>query len=220
MKNWISPLKLFILNICITCGALLGSPSSAEASKLTSDLVYGFSFGFGGSGVDQEVFDDTGDKTISASSDQAPGMLGISVEKFLNEKWSLALSHRRGFELGPFGVGVGFTGFIARRYFLRAPTFLPKKELKNSVTLQRWVPYAGLGFGVASGSIDREETDAVGSVSGSGVFMGIHLGVDYHLYPNLILRPEFFTSSTFMSSAKAPSTVKEYGLVMGFHFRM
>lgn len=218
MKNWTSRLNLIVFNLILICGAQFVAPNCVQAG-ITDDLVYGFAVGFGGSGIDKDVLNNSGTGTVSASSDQAPGMIGISVEKFWNEKWSVALSHRRGFELGPFGMGVSFTGLIARRYFLRSPTFLPKKTISNSVTLQRWVPYAGLGFGVAEGSIAREN-DAVGNLNGSGVFMGVHLGVDYHLYPNMILRPEFFTSSTFGSGSETPAVLKEYGLVMGFHFRL
>jgi hypothetical protein len=195
------------------------TPSSSFAWDFVDDLVFGFAFGFGGSGVDEDIQNESGTGTVTASSSLDPGMLGISVEKFINDKWSLALSHRRGFQLGPFGMDVGFTGLVARRYFMRSPTFLPKKDLKNSVTLQRWVPFAGLGIGVASGSIDREG-DAVPQVSGSGVYMGVHLGVDYHLYTNMILRPEFFTSATFADDSQTPATLNEYGLVVHFLFRL
>lgn len=222
MKTWISQLRHLVKTVSILsvmCGLNFIAASTSEAFDLTSNYVYGVSIGLGGSGVDETFPLENGTGTVDASSAESPGMLGISIEKFLNERWSLALSHRRGFRFGPFSMGVGFTGVIARWYFLRPATFLPDTKLKNSVTFQRWVPFAGFGGGVARGSVEREG-DAIGNVSGSGVFMGVHLGIDYHLRPNLILRPEFFTSGTFMNNTKTPSTLKEYGIVVGFHFKL
>lgn len=222
MKTWTLQLKK-ILKILCTISVLYGlnflAVEEASALDLTSNYVYGFSIGLGGSGIDQTVIKDDGSK-IDASSSESPGMMGISIEKFINNKWSLAISHRRGFKFGPFSHGVGFTGVIARRYFLRPATFLPNPKLENSVTLQSWVPFAGFGGGVASGSITREKADAIPDVDSSGIFMGVHLGVDYHLYTNMILRPEFFTSATFMNNSKTPAVVKEYGLIVGFHFKL
>jgi|GEM_PF-2141078 len=190
---------------------------NANAFSWKHDLVYGVMGGFGGSGVDKDVKTEAGENITEQRSEQ-PGMFGLSIEGFVNDKWSLALSHRRGFKFGPFSTRVSFTGVIARRYFGRAP-FIPKKNLKNSATImRRWAPFVGLGSGLATGTVVRE--NAVNeSVSGSGVYMGIHLGADYHLSPNLILRPEFFTSGTFMNDSETPSTLNEYGLVCGFHFR-
>lgn len=192
--------------------------SRAEAFSWKHDLVYGAMVGLGGSGIDKDITNDSGD-TITVNRADDPGMMGLSVEGFLNDKWSLALSHRRGFKFGPFSTKVSFTGVIARRYFGRAP-FIPSKKLENSaVLMRRWAFFAGLGGGVAQGSITRDE-DAVKTVQGSGVYMGVHLGADYHLRPNLILRPEFFTSGTFMNDSVSPTTLNEYGIVIGFHFRL
>ncbi len=222
MKTWTLQLRhlfktSFILSIA--CGLNFLATSKAEAFDYTSNYVYGVMVGLGGAGVDETVPQTSGTGTTTASSANDPGMVGISIEKFLNEKWSLALSHRRGLNFGPFSVSVHFTGVIWRRYFLRPATFLPNTKLKNSVTMQRWVPFVGLGAGIAQGSIKREN-DAVNDVTGSGLYMGFHMGIDYHLRPNLILRPEFFTSATFMDTSKFPSTVQEYGLVVGFHFKL
>jgi hypothetical protein len=194
--------------------------SNAEAFSWKHDLVYGVMTGFGGSGLDEDQPNPTNPTDIiTVKRSEDPGMLGISVEAFLNDKWSLALTHRRGYKLGPFSTKVGFTGVVARRYFGRAP-FIPSKQLENSaVLMRRWAPFVGLGGGIARGSITRAG-DAVPRASGSGVYMGIHLGADYHLRPNLILRPEFFTSGTFMDDSTTPATLKEYGLVVGFHFRL
>jgi len=217
MKHKVYRLQLKILPLLTGLILIFAIPTTANAFSWKHDLVYGVMGGFGGSGVDKDVRTDAGEN-VTESRSEAPGMFGVSVEGFLNDKWSLALSHRRGFKFGPFSTKVSFTGVIARRYFGRAP-FIPNQQLKNSATImRRWAPFVGLGSGIATGTVLRE--NAVNeSVSGSGVYMGIHLGADYHLSPNLILRPEFFTSGTFMNDSDTPSTLNEYGLVCGFHFR-
>lgn len=193
------------------------SPKSAEAFSWKHDLVYGVMGGFGGSGVDKKIDNNSGGSVTERRSEQ-PGMFGLSVEGFIRDQWSLAISHRRGFKLGPFSTKVSFTGVIARRYFGRAP-FIPSTKLKNSaVVMRRWAPFVGLGTGIATGTVVRENI-LNESISGSGVYVGVHVGADYHLRPNLILRPEFFTSSTFMNDSSEPTTLQEFGLVCGFHFR-
>ncbi len=194
-------------------------PSHADAMKLgRGDLVFGLSLGFGGAGIDKSLLAEDGINEFDVSRSESPGVIGISVETFLNEKWGLALSHRRGVRIGPFSMDTHFTGIIARRYFLRTPPVLADPRAKDQVVVQTWTPYVGIGAGVARGHIKREKT-FVDSLSSSGIYMGGHVGVDYHYKPRLILRPELYTSASIIDTSKQPATLKEYGLVMGFLFK-
>lgn len=189
----------------------------ASAGIKLPDLVYGGFIGFGGSGIEKTVVIE-GTKYDLARS-ESPGMMGISAEAFISNKWSLAFSHRRGFRLGPFSTGAFFTGAIARRYFYNPPPFIPSTKLQNAITMQTWAPYIGLGSGIAHASTVREG-DVISKVSSSAVYVGIHIGFDYQISPNLILRPEIFTSSSFMDVTETPATLEEFGVVCGFHFRL
>jgi hypothetical protein len=189
----------------------------ANALRFKPDFVYGGFIGFGGSGIDKTVVVEGQDFPISRS--ESPGMMGLSIETFLSNNYSLALSHRRGFRLGPYTSGVSFTGLILRRYFYHQAPIIPSKGLSTAITMQTWAPFIGLGTGLAQASTTRDE-DVIVRVSSDAVYFGIHIGVDYQINPNLILRPEFFTSSSLMDVSSTPATIKEYGLVCGFHFKL
>ncbi len=213
MKNWILPLK----NLTVVALLCLPILNKAEALNLKKDLVYGVFTGFGGAGVEEDKKNSSGG-TFTDSRNEGPGMVGFSVEMYLSEKWTLALSHTRGFKLGPFRSGVGFTGVTVRRYFLRPVPYLPSNDLANSATIQRWAPFVGLRSGIAIGSIKRD--DAAGDTSGSGIYFGVALGVDYPLYHNMFLRPQLFTSATFMDDSDTPAVLEELGLGCSFLFRL
>lgn len=191
--------------------------NNALALRLKPDFVYGGTFGFGGSGIDKTVVVEN--QNFDVSRAETPGMLGLSIETFISKNYSLALSHRRGFRLGPFSSGVSFSGLILRRYFYNPPPIIPDKNLPSSVTIQTWAPFIGLGTGLAQATTERE-TDVVKVVKSSQVYFGIHIGFDYQISPNLILRPEIFTSSSFIDVSSTPATIEEFGLVCGFHFKL
>lgn len=189
----------------------------AHAWRPNPDLIYGGFIGFGGSGIEKTVVVNSADHDISRS--ESPGMIGLSVEGFVADRWSLALSHRRGFRLGPFSSGVNFTGLIMRRYFYHSPPIIPNKNLTTSITVQTWAPFIGLGTGLAHASTNRD-SDVVSNVSSSAIYLGLHVGFDYQINPKLILRPEIFTSASFMDVSETPSTIEEFGIVCGFHFKL
>lgn len=191
--------------------------NQAHALRVKPDFIYGVGFGYGNHTMDKEVTVE-GDK-YNLSRSETPGMLSISVETFITDRWSVGLSHRRGFQMGPFSIGVGFTGIIARRYFMNPTPVLASDKLQSSIIVQGWAPFAGFGFGIAEGSISREG-EVVDTISTSGFFVGGHLGLDYQISPNLILRPELFYSTTLMNVSEVPSSLNEMGLILGLHFRI
>lgn len=213
MTTWILQLKNLAL-VILFCFPLV---QRAEALNLKDDLMYGVFTGLGGTGVSEDIMTTAGD-TLTNDRSEEPLVFGFSVETHINEKWTLALSHRRGVKMGPFRSGVGFTGLTVRRYFLRPSSYLPPKDSVNTATIQRWAPYIGLGGGIAIGSIKRDEVG--GGAKGSGVFFGIDIGVDYPLYPKLILRPRLFTSATFMDDSATPAVLQELGIGCSFIFRI
>ena len=193
--------------------------SEAMAESWLDDFTYGFGVGFGATGISEEVFNNTRTEKVSASRSEGPAMLSLSMEKALSSRSTLALAHRRGLRLGPLSAGVGFTGLIYRRYFLRNPSYLVREDAVESFSSRTWAPYLGFGGGFAQGSIFRED-DAVPVVKSSGFYLGIHVGADYHLYKTLILRPEVFASTTLMDSSETPATTNEFGLIVNLLFRL
>lgn len=191
--------------------------NSANALRLEPDFIYGISFGYGGSGLDKTVIVEN--QKFDLSRAESPGMIGLSIETFIADQYSLGFSHRRGFRLGPFSSGVSFTGFILRRYFYNAAPILHNKRLATAITVQRWAPFVGLGTGLAMADTLRDG-DVIANVDASAVYAGFHVGFDYQISPGLILRPEIFTSSSLVDVSKTPAKIEEFGVVCGFHFRL
>lgn len=191
--------------------------NEANALRFKPDFIYGGMFGFGGSGIDKEIIFEG--RSFDLSRAETPGMFGLSVESFIAPKYSLALSHRRGFRLGPFTSGVSFSGLILRRYFYNPPPIIPSLKLGSAITMQTWAPFIGLGTGLAIAKTQRD-TDVVPNVTSSQIYFGLHVGFDYQISPNLILRPEIFTSSSIIDVSDTPATLEEFGIVCGFHFRL
>jgi hypothetical protein len=209
--------KFFNFNlIIITFGIFLFS-NPAHALRFKPDFIYGGMFGYGGSGIEKTVIVENSNFDLSRA--ETPGMFGVSIETFIAPKYSLALGHRRGFRLGPFSSGVSFTGFTLRRYFYNSPPIIPHSKLGSSITMQTWAPFIGLGTGLAVAKTERE-TDVIPNVTSSQIYFGIHIGFDYQISPNLILRPEIFTSSSVIDVSDTPATLEEFGVVCGFHFRL
>lgn len=210
-KNWIS---LSIL-LCLQLFAF----SHANALRLEPDFIYGFMGGLGGSGINKTVEVEGIDIDVSRS--EGPGIVGLSIETFIHDRWSMSLGHRRGFRLGPFSMDISFTGLTFRRYFYKPTPVLPRNGLGSAVSIQTWAPFVGFGSGVALGETDRDtKGEQIPNLDFSGVFFGFHTGVDYHWKPGIILRPEIFYSQTFMDSSLTAATISEFGLVLGVHFRL
>ncbi len=195
----------------------LGFEEAQAGFKFKPDFIYGISAGFGNQTLNKDVTVE-GD-VYSLSRTEGPLMLGISIETFIHEKWSVALGHRRGGRMGPFSMGIGFSGFTVRRYFKNPAPFIPHKDMATSFVVRGWAPFAGFGTGVAHGSASREG-EVVKTISSSGVYFGAHFGVDWQWKSNLILRPELFYNTTIMSDSTVPASMNEMGLLVGFHFRL
>jgi hypothetical protein len=108
--------------------------------------------GFGGTGIKKTVTIDEGEVEVSRS--EGPGVFGFGIEKPLSDKWSLAFEHRRGFRLGPFSSGVGFTDVTWRWYYMGSGChsghkarygFSPKSGFYFTPRNHRWPNHDELG---------------------------------------------------------------------------
>lgn len=186
------------------------------ADARAGDWRIGGAIGLGGTGITSSP-NVNGEKTLVPRS-ESPGIFSIYVDYLLSDRVGLTAEHIRGFRLGPFSSGVSFTGVGTRWYFLAPAPSTPKTSgTKTSILVKRLIPFVGLGAGVATGTISRDE-DQAPTVSGSGVYLGFRGGVDYSLAPGWGLRPELTTLATFSSSTIPPSSVSEFGLQVGLYF--
>lgn len=190
-------------------------PASSYAFSLT-DWNLALSAGFGGAGISKQV--EIEETVLDVSRSEGPLMLGVGLETALHDRLGFVIEHRRGLQLGPLSSGVGFTGVGWRWYFLRDMAALPKSKMSEFAAIKRWVPFAGLSTGFAAGEIKRPREIAP-VVNGSGAYLGIRLGLDYHYKTHLILRPEITSSTTFFNSGKLSQTVSEFSLLCGLIFR-
>ncbi|NQZ00781.1 MAG: hypothetical protein HRT45_08945 [Bdellovibrionales bacterium] len=173
--------------------------------------------GFGGTGIQKQV-EKNGD-TFDISRGETPGFFGIDFETFTSDRWRFTIGHRRGVRLGPFSSGVGFTGASWNYY----PFSTPPKDIDftegNYLAGEGYSTFVGIATGVGYGTITRE-SDQVGSVTASGVYLGIRLGVDWAYAPGMIIRPEIIGSQTFYDAGNLPSSLNEFGIVCGFIFHL
>lgn len=131
---------------------------------------------------------------------KVPGTAHIFLERLTSERWVLSFEHARGYRLGPFSSGVGFTsGGLLWHYFGPAPD-VSKNENKGTFFVKRWSPYTGGSTGIAEGEI-RREADRIPRIYSSGVFIGLRNGVDYLLKPDVGLRLEASYMFTFFQAA-------------------
>jgi hypothetical protein len=198
-----------------------------EQGSYAGDWKFGVSLGWGGTGISKNVAIDedgvpdpngrspTGEESaVSVARKEGPGMLAVFAEKQLSDRFTFGLEHARGFRLGPFSSGVSFTGLSGRWYvFGPAPTIPADAGSETTLVIQRLALFVGLAAGVASGEANRED-DLVQTLSGSGVYTGFRIGIDYPLAPGIGLRPEIAASSSLLS----PATVSEFALRVGLYF--
>lgn len=173
----------------------------------------GGGLGFGGAGISKQVKNEDGD-TVVAEKGESPGTAHIFLEKLTSEKWVLSFEHARGYRLGPFSSGVGFTsGGLLWHYLGPAPDVSDNKG-DDSFFVKRWSPYTGGSTGIAEGEI-RREADKVPRIYSSGVFIGLRNGVDYLLKPDMGLRIEASYMFTFFQAAQAPANMSLFSLWAG-----
>lgn len=194
---------------------ILFNPSAQAFDWSLKGWTWSVSPGIGGTGI-QKTVQQNGSQ-VDVSRGETPGMIGVEISKMTSDQWSFSIGHRRGFRLGPFSSGVGFTAVSWNWYYLGAPPMPISVEAESYVTEDGWAPYVGLSTGLAQGTISRE-ADEVSSVTASGAFVGIRLGADYRYTPDLVLRPEIIGSQSFFNSSNLQSTLSEFGIMCGFVF--
>ncbi len=175
---------------------------------------WGLGFGFGGSGIKKQT-DSPTLGLVTAEKSEGFGMLHLFAERTWGPRFLVGIEHSRGFRMGPFSAGVGFTSAILRWFYLGpAPELVYGDTEKTHLFVKRWSPYTGGTFGVAAGTIKREG-DQVPEVSSSGVHFGLKNGIDYSYSQKMLWRWEISYQSTFFQDAVRPATMTEFSLWMG-----
>ena len=176
----------------------------------------GGTIGLGGTGLtsDQKI----SDVVIPVERSEGPGVFGIFLEYLTSDTTSVAVGHTRGFNLGPFSSGIGFTGVTWRKFFFGpAPSMVSSKEERSTLLIQRYAPFSGVEIGIADGSTYREN-DAIPNASASGLFMGFHGGCDYQTSPGIVQRYEVVYSTTPVSTGALKKSLTEFALQFGIYF--
>jgi hypothetical protein len=171
-------------------------------SARAGDFRFGAGLGYGGAGITKAEAVGTSDAKQSVKRSEGPGTISLYVDYVLGDRATLGFEHLRGYRLGPFSSGVGFTGINTRWYFRNpVPTVGKSTDGGSTLLVQQYSFFVGLGSGVAVGTINRDD-DKVPSIQSSGVYIGINFGADYPLAPGIVLRPQITSYSTFSSSSK------------------
>jgi hypothetical protein len=149
------------------------------------------------------------------------GTFEVAIERILSDRFTMALTHARGFRLGPFSSGVGFTGLFGRYYFFQQTWGAGEAGSETTLLVRRILPYLGVGLGLASGTIERAPPDLVTSLSASALFVGVKLGADLPLSPKGFgVRAELGSSFTGTTTGPEPSSLSYFsvGSAVFFHF--
>jgi hypothetical protein len=171
------------------------------------------SIGFGGTGITKIVSVDGADTKVDRS--EGPGVIAVSLERLVSRQFVVSVDHLRGFRLGPFSSGIGFTGVTLKWYFLSpAMPLQPMRSDATTIMSRTFSPYAGGSTGIADGTAVRE-ADKVQEISASGIYLGVRGGVDYALTPTMALRAELSLSQVLFSSALVKSSVQEFSIRAG-----
>ena len=189
---------------------------SISCSAAAADLSVGASLGFGGGGISSLTTINSSTTTVNRS--EGPGTFSFFVDYLIHEHFTLGVEHLRGFRLEPFSSGVSFTGVTGRWYFMAPAPNLQKTSLTESTLhFKRFTPFLGLSTGVASGTIHRDR-DLVPDITGSGVYFGYRLGLDYQIAPGFGLRPEIAVLNTLSSAASPKNQVAGFTGQLGIFF--
>lgn len=204
----------------LICLAILSSLFYVNMAR-ASNLRWGFSAGYGGEGVTANV--NNSGTTQSASRSEGPLILGVFVEKLVSDSFVFGIEHVRGVSLLPATSEEWFMGISMRWYFGQAPSLGVAPPNGSTLLIKRYVPFLGFSTGFASANIERQG-EAVGNVSGSGVYLGFRVGYDFVTGPGQGLRPELITSTTDLSSsfanpsATTPASLLMYALQCSWYF--
>jgi hypothetical protein len=181
------------------------------------DFRLGTGLGYGGAGITK--VDSVGTDKQSVKRSEGPGTFSLFLDYMVSDSIAVGFEHARGYRLGPFSSGVGFTGITTRWYFRTpAPTVARAAPDQSTLLVKQFSFFVGLGSGIAAGTINRDE-DLVPSVTSSGVYIGFILGADYPLSPGVVLRPQITSYSTFSSSSKtSPAELSYFSFGAGIYF--
>ncbi|MBC7741388.1 MAG: hypothetical protein H7061_04270 [Bdellovibrionaceae bacterium] len=203
MLNHLSRRKLILINT-------LAFSLTAQA-----DWLVGGYFGFGGTGISTiEKFNGV---DLPVERSESPGVYGLFIERSLSDNSSIALDHTSGFTLSPFSSGVEFNGFTYKYFYPGEMPSVKYSKENSTLMVQRFETFVGGSFGIARGNITREK-DAVPSTSGSGVYFGGRLGVDYQIAPGIVNRSEMIFGASMAPSGFAKAKLSEFGLVTGLYY--
>ncbi len=209
--------------------ALFTFGAFSAVSACASDFRVGGSLGYGGAGISADEAASSSSTTTSTTTtssssslttvqrSEGPGTFSIFVDYQVSDKYMVSLETARGFRLGPFSSGVGFTGVAVRKYFGTIPAVAQSSPDKTILVVRKYNMFFGLSGGLATGDIYRSD-DQVPSVQSSGIYLGFRIGADYPLGPGIGLRPELVYSNTITSSNVNPSTVTLFSLQCGLYF--
>ena len=201
---------------------LLGTFLWASTSHAFSMKGYrwGFSAGYGGTGITNTQTVGSGTATVERS--EGPLVVDLFIDRLLSDRFGLTFEHSRGVSLVPFSAGVSFTGVVTRWYFFGPAPSMEAAPSGSTILIKRFVPFAGLAAGIAQASITRDSSDVVQLVSGSGVYFGGRFGADYPLGPGTGLRPQLVYSTTEFSSSfstsATPPTLTQFSAQCGWYY--
>lgn len=201
---------------------LMWASSVHAAGAAKSDWRWGYSLGYGAQGVTSTQ--PLGGGTITATRAEGPLVTGIFIDKLLSDTLALSFEHTRGITFVPFSSGVSFTGLVNRWYFMGiAPSAVSIGDQAGAtIFTQRYVPFFGLAYGFAQASIQRDSTEAVQVVAGSGAYLGIRVGVDTAKALGSGVRYELaYANSDFLSSFSSsaqPPTLTMFSLQAAWYF--
>ena len=171
--------------------------------------------GFGGTGIVKTTMYE--DEAVELSRSEGPAVIAIGIETPITDRWTFALEHHRGFRLGPFSTGVGFTHAFWRWSYPRAFPAMIRPSQEEFMFNRDWTGFVGGGVGLAMGSIEREG-DLIPRIEASGLTLGLTLGVDYPYRTDMLIRSELIVASTIMSSGTLPGSLSEFLLSCGIVF--
>jgi hypothetical protein len=175
--------------------------------------------GFGGAGIKRNS-SLTSNVPGLVSRSEGFGTMEVGIERILSDRLTAAISHSRGFRMGPFSAGVGFTGFFARYYFFQQSWGSSESGSETTLMVRRILPYLGAGIGLASGTIERAPPDLVTSLSASALFLGARLGADVPINSKGFgVRGELGTSFTGTTTGPEPSSLSYFSVGAAAYFQ-
>jgi hypothetical protein len=200
----------------ITVAIVSFSCSLAKSDSSWSEgWKWGVKVGLGGTGIVKTAIVDLEELQVSRS--EGPIVFGLAIERVLTDKLTFALEHHRGFRLGPFSMGIGFTSAVWRWYYLGVVPELVDVSAGDTIFTPLWGAFLGGSAGLALGSASREG-EIVNEIDGSGAIIGMAIGADYYYSPQRLMRFEIFSSSTFFTSGSLAASMSEFGLMVGTFF--